>query len=143
MPNDHFGLDNKDCYKFWTEDVVRAADIDFLNHVNNVSTPVFCESGRVALWEKMREQINHESKFHTVLVSAHYQYLKVAYYPDKIRIGTKIMKIGNSSVTLGQGIFNKNGCFSTAIAICVWADVKNERSIPLPEEAKNFLNDFL
>lgn len=135
-------LQNKASFRFWTEDVVRFADLDPLNHVNNVTSAVYCEAGRADFVTNLWPDCINGKGLSWMLASLNLTFLAPVYYPAKIMIGTNVNRVGNSSVTIGQGLFSGDKCFTTAESVMVWADLDSESSVPLNEEMKALLSSY-
>lgn len=131
----------RDNFHYWTDETVRFADLDRLGHVNNIAFAVYAESGRVAFLE-------HNAPNSTVggigwvIVKLHIDFLAQAHYPGRVEIGTRVMKLGRSSCTLGQGMFTDGRCFGRVDSVCVWTDLHNGKSLPLPDDVRAALQRF-
>jgi len=134
-------ITQRESYSFWTEDTVRFADLDPLNHLNNIATAIYCEAGRADLFVR---ELNHDfsDDINWVLANINISYLSPIHYPNDISIGTRVKKIGKSSLTLEQGLFSKDGCFSTAETILVWADLKKGSGLAISDEMKEIFKKF-
>ena len=117
-------LRQAEIYQHWTDDIVRFADLDRLNHVNNVA----CTDGSGIGW---------------VIAEFKLQYLAAGHYPNQVRIGTRVLRLGNSSLVLGQGLFIAGSCFATAESVLVWADTRQQTSLPMDEALKQRLRSYL
>lgn len=51
-------------------------------------------------------------------------------------IGTRVLRIGNSSITLGQGPFVGERCIATAESVVMPVDPDTERGMMLPDEVR-------
>ena len=129
-------------YQYWTNEIVRFADLDRLNHVNNVAFATYCESGRVDFLEHLWPGCTAGSGIGWVIAEFKLNYLAAAYYPNQVRIGSKVLHIGNSSTVLGQGLFINDACFATAESVLVWADTSKEKSLAMDEALKIKLREF-
>ncbi len=135
-------LQSPDSFHYWTDEIVRFADLDRLNHVNNVAFATYMESGRVDFLEQLWPGCTDGSGTGWVIAELNLKYLAAAYYPAKIKIGSRVQRIGTSSVVLGQGLFTDGRCFATSEAVLVWADTVNEKSLPMSEELKQRLREY-
>lgn len=127
---------NKDLFYHWTKIPVRFRDLDPLNHVNNALFNTYLEEARISFLGEvgqMQSQFTDGKTF--VLVKSTIEYLNQIKYPSSVLVGTGIGKIGNSSITAIQGIFNSD----TKDLLCVaetkgvWFDITNQRPTRLPE----------
>lgn len=129
-------------YQHWTDDIVRFADLDRLNHVNNVAFATYCESGRVDFLEFLWPGCTDGNGIGWVIAEFKLSYLAAGHYPNQVRIGNRVLRVGNSSVVLGQGLFIDGNCFATAESVMVWADTRNEKSLPMDEALKQKLRQY-
>lgn len=132
-------LTNPENFPYWTNEIIRFADLDRLNHVNNVKFATYSESGRVAFLEEVEPGCTAGSGVGWVIAKLTVNFLAAAYYPGSVKIGTVVRRIGNSSLVLEQGLFSNDKCFATCENVLVWADTKNEKSLPLPDSMKEKL----
>lgn len=124
-----------------TFDKIRYADTDRQGHVNNAVFASFLETGRVEfLYNKERPVLSDRSSF--VIVSLHLDFLKEIKWPGQIEIGTGILKIGNSSITIYQALFQNGICVAKAKTIIVQVDDLSGNATPLEEQAKGILNKW-
>ena len=138
-----FDLQDPAAFPYWTDELIRFSDLDRLNHVNNVSFAVYAESGRVDFLEHVRPGSTAGTGIGWVIVRLTVNYLAAAYYPGRVRIGSRVTRLGRSSAGLGQGIFTDDKCFGTADSVLVWADTRNEQSLPLPDDLHRSLAGYM
>ncbi len=132
----------KESFPYWSEDVIRFADLDRLGHVNNVAFAVYAETGRVDFLEHAWPGSTAGTGIGWVIVKLNVEFLAQAHYPGRVDIGTRVLKLGRSSCALGQGLFEGDRCFGRIESVCVWADVRNARSLPLPDDLRAALERF-
>jgi acyl-CoA thioester hydrolase len=131
-------LRDRETHQFWHRDIVRFGDLDRQGHVNNACFATFCESGRVAVLDGViRPFLVTGDMF--ALATITIDFLREIYYPGEVEIGTHIARLGNSSLTFGQGLFNKGACAATAVATVVLLDPVTRRSKPFPAEVREHL----
>lgn len=77
--------------------------------------------------------------FHTVKVLVEYN--APAHYDDELEIHIKVGRIGNSSITWQLAIFRKGeaDALNHGEVVWVYADMKEHKSCPLPDELRNRL----
>ncbi|WP_417821201.1 acyl-CoA thioesterase [Terasakiella sp.] len=141
MSEDQVNLTDRANFKFWTPEIFRFADMDALNHLNNIASAVYCETARADFFVK---NLGHDfsAKVNWVLANINVSYLAPVHYPNEIEIGTRVKRIGNSSVTLQQGLFCQQGCFSTAETILVFANLETGKSTPLSDDVKEIFAKY-
>jgi len=125
-------LTSRDSFRFWTQETFRFADLDALNHLNNIASAIYCETARADFFVRA---LGHDfsADVNWVLANINLTYLAPVHYPNAISIGTRVKRVGNSSVTLQQGLFCDSGCFATSETVLVYADLKNGKSVALPD----------
>lgn len=137
-------LTRRDTFPHWSHDSIRFADLDRIGHVNNIAFAVYAETGRVDFLEHaVAPGTTVGSAISWVIVKLHIDFLAQAHYPGSVEIGNRVLKIGRSSVTLGQGLFNEGRCFGRVDSVCVWADVHNGKSVPLSEPVRAALQSYM
>ena len=125
----------RDFYKFWHGEQVRFADLDPMGHVNNNSYGVYVEGARVALISSVVPDF-WQQPIATVLKAIHIEYHTELRYPNKLDIGVRLVKMGNSSVNTAVGIFSGTTCHATALSTGVIVDRKAMQPIPVPEQLR-------
>ena len=122
-----------DDYPFQSVDKLRFADTDTQGHVNNAVFSTLLETGRV---EFLRHQSGQLGQPGTAIVIARLvlDFRGEIYWPGEARIGTRIGRIGRSSLSFDQAIFQNDACVATAETIVVQIDQDSRRSKPFTEE---------
>lgn len=134
-------LKDRTRYRHWVSDTIRYSDTDMVGHVNNLAFAAYCETGRTRFMHEFpRPLIGREAQ--TVLARLSINFLDEIHWPGEVEIGTGVLRIGNSSLTLGQGLFTGGRCFATAEAIVVMIDRVTRKPRPLPEEFRGWLADY-
>jgi len=125
-------LTDRSGFTFWHEDVLRFGDLDRQNHVNNVAFATFCESGRVRFIDTIaRPLLDPTDLFALVKITIDYHH--EVRFPGAVEVGTRLTRLGRSSVGFGQGLFNEGRCVATAEAVVVLMDGTTRKSKPFPE----------
>lgn len=134
-------FDPKDAssYVFWTRDVLRWGDTDALGHINNVEFARFFESGRIAFLGMAGERGTDADDF--LLAHLAIDFHAQMHYPGEVRTGSRVLRIGRSSVRIAQALFQDDVCTASGIAIVVMADRKTGRPVPVPEDMRSRLLD--
>jgi acyl-CoA thioester hydrolase len=119
-------------FPFWTEEKLRIQDTDLNGHVNNASIAALCEAGRGEIISAVAG-IPRERALGSALRRVTIEYLAEVHYPGRVRIGSRIAKVGNSSITIAQSLFEQDRCFAKAESVIVFTDRETRRSAPMPE----------
>ena len=131
-------IDDVDFHLHWTKDIVRYADTDRQGHVNNAVFATFSESGRVAiLYDPAKPLAPAGASF--VIARLLVDFLAEIRWPGEVAIGTTVLRIGRSSVTLGQGLFAGGRCVATAETVIVLMDDTTRKSRPFPDQTRDQL----
>jgi acyl-CoA thioester hydrolase len=121
-------------YAVWSKDILRLSDLDHQRHVNNAVHPGLFTNGRYALiYGRLREFVEPTDAF--ALVKITIEYMSEMHYPGEVDVGTLVRRIGKSSVTYGQAIFNNGRCAAVAESVMVMLDGATRRPKPLPPAA--------
>jgi len=137
-----FDLTDREIYAHWTVDTIRFADLDTLGHVNNVAFSTFFESGRVRFFRDAEAAVDSpEGSWMAVRLCVDFR--AQLGYPGAINIGSRITRIGRSSMTIGAGLFSgnaeKSNCVATAECIMVLVDLATNRSTEVPAHMRKAL----
>ena len=129
-------------YKHWARDTVRYGDTDRQGHVNNAVFSTFLETGRVSLlYDPEKPLMPKGTSF--VMARLVLDFRAEIHWPNEVTIGTAVLRIGNSSVTFGQGIFVGNKCKASAETVLVLIDDATRKSCPLPDQIRKDLEKWL
>ena len=73
-----------------------------------------------------------------VLANINIDLIKEIHYPGIVHVGTKVKKIGNSSIHFEQALFQGESLVATS-TIVVHVSNQTKKSYPLPEKIKSKL----
>jgi acyl-CoA thioester hydrolase len=117
----------------WIEDVLRYADLDPNQHVNNVAYAALAEAGRVRF---ALDRLPPLGGALLVLARLAIDFRAELGYPGRVRTATWIRRVGRTSFTFGQAIFGDDGLAATAEAVCVTLDPETRRATVPPEPVR-------
>lgn len=127
-----------DDYPTRTHDKVRYADTDRQGHVNNSVFASFLETGRVeVLYDPEHPLADEGASF--VIARLVLDFKAEIRWPGRVDIGTRVARVGRSSVTLEQGLFQGDTCVATAETVIVHVDSTTGRARPLPSPSADRL----
>ncbi len=130
-------LMDRSAFPHWTREKIRFQDIDRLGHVNNVAITIYAESGRVEFLDAvMPTALTAGNASIWVIARLDVQFRAQSHYPGTVEIGTRVLRIGNSSITLGQGLFVGDRCIATTESVVVLVDPDTGRGMTLPDEVR-------
>jgi acyl-CoA thioester hydrolase len=130
----------KSTYPSWTEASIRYSDLDPNGHVNNGAINAFCEDGRVHFRNSRMIRLGDDILRGFVLVKFSVEYHAILNFPGSVQIGTGVTRVGGSSYSLGQGVFDGDKCIATAEVITVYVPPETQKSTPLTDELREILN---
>lgn len=124
---------------------VRWSDMDSLGHVNNSRFFTYMEMGRIhyitscGIWKP-----DQRSERGPILARAACDFRRQVRYPGELEVFTRLLKIGNSSITLEQGVFETGveGPVAEGSSVLVWVDYQTGKSVPLSAGFREMLVAF-
>lgn len=120
----------------------RFQDLDPLGHINNVAIGAFYEEGRGGLnRQAFPLELRKAHGLRMVIADVHIAYLDEAFYPSDLVVGSGILRIGGSSYTIGQALFQDGRCIGSSEAVLVNTDGK--RPAAIPDEARSALEQMM
>ncbi|WP_119679986.1 acyl-CoA thioesterase [Indioceanicola profundi] len=124
-------------YRHWSDEHVRFNDLDPLGHANNNAIGVYFESGRVAFHDAigLRDNLDHQFVAARIVI----EYKAEIHRPNRLRIGTGVLRIGRTSWTLGSALFIGDRCMATSECVLVLIDTQTRRPVPIPDLARGGL----
>ena len=121
-------------FRHWTPVLLRFRDLDLLGHVNNVNLAGWLEDARVALELPIQPCTADYRGPVIVLVESRIQYLAEIHFGSAVRVGTRVQRIGRTSVVLGQAVFVGDTCAAIAEFVEVLIDPVTRKPAPFPAE---------
>lgn len=123
-------------------DKLRYGDTDRQGHVNNAVFSTFLETGRVEMvFDETHPLLAPGAAF--VIARLELDFKAELRWPGTVEIGTRVVSIGRSSVTLEQAVFQKGVCAALARTVLVQMDEETRRSTPLAPAALERLKQLM
>ena len=118
---------------------VQWGDMDALMHVNNVVYFRWWESSRLAYGENVgliRE--GDIKKTTTVLVKMECNFRQQLVYPDRVQIGARLRRIGNSSVDIEHRLvsMSRQTIAADAVSTVVMFDFEKQETVRIPDDLR-------
>ena len=117
----------------------RFGDVDSQRHLNNVALARFYEDARVRFTADIGARAAFEPRHGLLVAEVTIQYLAEGGYPDVLDVGAGVLRIGRSSFTLGQALFQRGRCIGTSDTTLVYVHRAEGGARPLPDEARAIL----
>ncbi|MEQ8967774.1 MAG: thioesterase family protein [Azospirillaceae bacterium] len=132
-------LTDRGLYPHWARDVLRYGDTDRQGHVNNAVFATFLETGRVAfLYDPSAPLAPEGASF--VIARLELDFRAELHWPGAVDIGTGVVRVGRSSVTLVQGVFAGEACVATGRTVIVLTDAATGKAQPFPDASRAALD---
>lgn len=122
-------------------ETLRFADTDRNGHITSSVFAICCQSGRLGLLsDPARELTPPSSQF--VLARLVLDYRREMHWPGTVEIATRVERIGRSSITLAQALFQNDCCVATAQSVAVLMHATSRRACPIPLASVQRLQPF-
>lgn len=124
-----------------TYEKLRYGDTDRQGHVNNAVFATMLETGRVEiLYNPDAPLASPGCEF--VIVNLTLDFRSEISWPGRVDVGTRVAKVGRSSVTFEQALFQDGRLAATAKTVVVQMNKTTRRSEPLDDAAVERLREL-
>lgn len=107
---------------------VRFRDLDPLGHVNNAVFSTYLEAGRIALLTGLQSDVfSIDSEATFVIARLVVEFRNEITWPGEIQIGSGIQRIGSTSCTVEQGLFQNGRWAAHAESVIVQIDAQTRK----------------
>jgi acyl-CoA thioester hydrolase len=118
----------------------RFGNIDGLKHVNNIAVVEWFEIGRNDFFRFFTPDLDMSyEKWKLIMLKSEFEYLSQMFYGYDIEIRNYILKIGNSSFTMGHEAWQQGELKAKGRIIIVHYDFIEKKSIPIPDDIREKL----
>ncbi|TAJ32394.1 MAG: hypothetical protein EPO67_11670 [Reyranella sp.] len=107
-------LQDRSIYPHWCSDTVRFSDQDGAGHINNVALCAYLETARLTFIRDMGMMARREDGVRGISAGMTVSFLAESHWPGKVELGTGVMKVGTSSITVGSAAFKDDLCIVAA-----------------------------
>lgn len=132
-------------FVYFTPIETRWSDNDQYGHLNNALYYTFFELAIARFLED-------ESQLDPAALGVQYfsaengcRYFRSLRYPQKVDVGVRVARIGNSSIRYEFGLFasGEEEVYATGFVADVFVSAENERPTPIPDPAREALSRLL
>jgi acyl-CoA thioester hydrolase len=124
----------RETYRIWGTETVRFSDTDAIGHVNNTSFAAYLETGRTTFGRACGLPVgSQQSGRHFVLARVEIDYRVEVHWPAVLDLGSAVVRLGRTTITLIQGVFVGELCVATGREVLVMVDTATGRPALLPE----------
>ncbi len=120
----------------------RFCDTDAMGHINNTVLPVWFLEGRESILRIFNPSLSTE-EVSLVLAKIEIEYLEEIFFGKEVEIHTYVLRIGTSSVLVGQEAWQEGTLRATATATMVNFDKHLRKSVPIPADVKKRLSEHV
>jgi len=125
-------------FQIMTSIEVRFSDVDSQGHVNHCSMVSWMAHGRVQLLDGLTLQ-SGESDLDHVLVGLTCNFHKEVFYPGRVEVDARVLKVGDKSVTTEIGITKGNDLVAAATCVNVFFRPSTKESVRIPSSLRGLL----
>lgn len=119
---------------------VRWGDADMLGHVNNAKFFTYDENSRIEYFQALgKDDPRMWKDYGLILASIGCDFIAQVHYPAELMIGTRITRIGRSSMNTLSGMFIGEQLVAAVRGTVVWFDYVNQKALPVPEHVRAFI----
>ncbi len=114
-------------------------DHDAFNHVNNTVYLRWCETARVDYLRRIGLWQESEGRgLGPILAGIAADYHRPVTYPDRVRVGARVTRIGNSSFGMEHLVVSEalDAPAATVTSVLVVYDYDARKSVPMPAEVR-------
>ncbi len=133
-------------FHFYHPIEVRYGDLDPQGHVNNAKHLTYFEQARIEYWIKMGFFTKDQSfmEIGVIVADVHLTYLEPVYFGQNIKVGVRVVKLGNKSMKWEQNIVDADTGKELARGelVIVTYDYNVGKTIPIPQEWREKIAQF-
>ena len=120
----------------------RFCDTDAMGHINNTVYPVWFLEGRESVLKIFNPSLSTE-EVSLVLAKLEIEYIDEIFFGKAVEIRTFVLRVGTSSVLVGQEAWQSGSLRATATATMVNFDKHTRKSVPIPGDIKEGLVKYV
>jgi acyl-CoA thioester hydrolase len=105
---------DRSIYPHWCSDTVRFSDQDAAGHINNVALCAYLETARLTFMRDIGMFVQKDDRVRGISAGMTVSFLAESHWPGQVELGTGVIKIGTSSITVGSAAFKDDLCIAAA-----------------------------
>ena len=132
-------------FKFFHPIEIRYGDLDPQDHVNNARYLTFFEQGRIhyMIHLGMFEDGQTFMDIGIILADAHLIFKEPIHFGQKVKVGVRISKLGNKSMTSEYVLVSEDGReFANGSSVLVTFDYRTRQTISIPDDWRDKITKF-
>ena len=107
-------LQDRSIYPHWCTDTVRFSDQDGAGHVNNVAICAYLETARLTFIRDVGMMARAGDGVRGISAGMTVSFLAESHWPGQVELGTGVLRLGSSSLTVASGVFKDGTCIAAA-----------------------------
>jgi len=135
-------LTDRSAFQHWYREKLRFSDTDLIGHVNNVAFAALIEGGRIN-FTRSGPFADLPRDVLVVMRRIELDYRAELHWPADIDIGSRLLRIGGSSVTIGNGVFHNDRCAATSVTVLVMIDRQTRKPVQIPEAMRRTMAGYI
>ncbi len=128
--NETNDLTRRDAYPLWARDMARYGDTDMNGHLNNAVFSTFLETGRITFLMDPKAPLAPDGHGFAI-VRLVLDYRAEMHWGGDVEIGSAVLRVGRTSFSLAQAIFQDGQCVATAESVMVLLDLTARKAAPV------------
>jgi acyl-CoA thioester hydrolase len=133
-------LQDRSIYPHWCTDTVRFSDQDAAGHVNNVALCAYLETARLTFMRDVGLMVQREDGVRGISAGMKVSFLAESHWPGQVELGSGVMKLGTSSITVASAAFKDGVCITAAEMTVV--RLKGKTPHPIDDQLRGVLKRF-
>jgi acyl-CoA thioester hydrolase len=124
---------------------IQWGDQDAFGHVNNTVPIRWLESSRIAYFEQGNRPLMLDShKMGPILASIGCNYRRQLHFPDTVRIGARVSRLGRSSLTMEHVVYSETqqAIAADGSSVIVVFNYETNRPIRISDEIRSAIEQF-
>ncbi|MEE3444117.1 MAG: thioesterase family protein [Methanobrevibacter sp.] len=119
-------------------------DIDGMKHVNNNRILEWFELGGLDIYRYFTPDLNLDfENWKLIMVRKEADFVGQLRFGEDVEIRTYLLKIGNSSFTVGNEVWQSNELKAKGKTVIVHFDYVTQKSVPIPDDVRKKLEEHL
>lgn len=135
--SENIDLTDPASYPHWSKITIRCRDEDQLGHVNNAVYSEWFEVTRVMLTRKFTAP--GPDWLVTALARMTINFVGETSWPGDVRVGGRLLSIGNRSFRSAYAVFQDDRCLATADCVSVFFDPRERQSVTPAAEVRQVM----